>query len=222
MEPLELFSAGDFVQYARKAMDNIKSRGKNVIISGGTWFYIKSLLDDEELPNVAKNPELRAELEKKSSTELWNMLKTLDAKRAEVVHPNNAEKIIRSIEMCKALGYPVSEHKRDKNSANNAVWFAPDINREDLYKRINERVDIMMSAGLKEEFDRLIEKYGPNEIISSTIGYREFLENENTRDAVGKIKQHTRNYAKRQLSWLKNNANINFADFENYNFKQLL
>lgn len=210
VEPVRSFSAGDFVEYANRAVKDIQSRGRNVIIAGGTWFYIKSLLDSEKLPDIPANPSLRRELSLKSPQELWRELDKLDHKRALQVHINNTDKVIRSIEMCHYLNAPISEHKREKSISTDVRWFALDMDREELYNRINQRVDEMVEMGLEKEFRKLFNKYGANEVIESTIGYKEFIEEEIVEKAIYKIKQDTRNLAKRQMTWLRNAPDINF------------
>ena len=214
LEPTLEFSAGDFVKYAQEALDDIKSRGKNVIIAGGTWFYIKSFLDDEHLPKIGINKELREELNKYNPDELWERLNTLDPKRASIVHKNNKDKVIRSIEMCIGLNMPISEYKRERKTQNiKANWFMPKIQREELYERINKRVDLMLEMGLYEEWRKNKNLYPNSKILENTIGYKEFFELKNGiwqdfDQAVEKIKQRTRNFAKRQLTYFRSNPDI--------------
>ena len=203
--PTEDFSAGDFVELSQGI---INSTEKNIIICGGTWFYIKALLGDLALPKSSKNKELRDELEKLETSELWEKLNKIDPKRASEIHFNNKDKIIRSIEMCEALNMPISQYKREENKKYDAVWFMPELDRKTLYDRINARVDIMMDMGLYQEFQRNIEKYPSSLVIKNTIGYREFIENNNINVAIEKIKQHTRNFAKRQMTYFRNNDKI--------------
>ena len=119
LDPTQDFSAGDFVVLAKEKIEEIFSQNQNVIISGGTWFYIKSLLDDKALPECPINPQLRESLSKYSNIELWEKLKKLDEARANLIHPNNKDKIIRSIEMCEALNMPISQYKRKDNEKRN-------------------------------------------------------------------------------------------------------
>lgn len=203
--PTEDFSAGDFVELSQGI---INSTEKNIIICGGTWFYIKALLGDLALPKSSKNKELRDELEKLETSELWEKLNKIDPKRASEIHFNNKDKIIRSIEMCEALNMPISQYKREENKKYDAIWFMPELDRKTLYDRINARVDIMMEMGLYQEFQRNMEKYPSSLVIKNTIGYREFIENEDINVAVEKIKQHTRNFAKRQMTYFRNNDKI--------------
>lgn len=205
MEPVNIFSAGDFVSEAKKIIDNADY---NIIIAGGSWFYIKSLLDSEELPECPRDFEKRKKLEALDKIVLWEKLNKLDSKRAQLIHPNNKDKVIRSIELCEYLGIPVSEYKRKENKNYKAPWFIPDIEREELYNRINLRVDEMISQGLYEEWQKNISLYPNSEIIKNTIGYSEFFEYKDINIAVDKIKQHTRNFAKRQLTYFKSRDDI--------------
>ena len=205
-----VYSAGDFVKDAKKAIEKIKSEGKNIIIQGGTWFYIKSLLDEKSLIEFGQNKNLREKLSKLSNDELYEILKSKDEKRAKLVHKNNRDKIIRSIELIELTGMKLSEYKRKENEQFDAVWFMKDITREELYEKINLRTDLMIKEGLYLEWEQNIKKYKNHEILYNTIGYREFFDLKegvyNSFDeAIDKIKQHTRNFAKRQLTWFRQN-----------------
>ncbi len=204
LEPVKEFSAGDFVSEAQKILDNTDC---NIIITGGTWFYIKSLLDEKALPECPKDDEKRKYLEKFDNQTLWDMLNKLDSARAQLIHPNNKDKVIRSIEMCEFLGSPISEYKRKENKNYDALWFMPETERDELYKKINLRVDEMISSGLYEEWQKNNKLYPNSKIIENTIGYSEFFKYD-YREAVDKIKQHTRNFAKRQLTYFKSRSDI--------------
>ena len=205
-----VYSAGDFVKDAKKAIEKIKSEGKNIIIQGGTWFYIKSLLDEKSLIEFGQDKNLREKLNKLSNDELYEILKSKDEKRAELVHKNNRDKIIRSIELIELTGMKLSEYKRKENEQFDAVWFMKDITREELYEKINLRTDLMIKEGLYFEWEQNIKKYKNHEILYNTIGYREFFDlkegvYKSFNEAIDKIKQHTRNFAKRQLTWFRQN-----------------
>ena len=210
IDPNQDFSAGDFVSEAKKIIDNTN---QNIIITGGTWFYIKSLLDEKALPDCPIDKVLREELSTYDNQELWEKLNKIDPKRASLIHQNNKDKIIRSIEMCKALNMPISEYVREDNNAYSAKWYMPDITREKLYDRINQRVDEMMNLGLYDEWAKISKKYPNSKVAKNTIGYKEFFELEegiyqSRNEAIEKIKQHTRNFAKRQLTYFRSNQNI--------------
>ena len=210
INPNQDFSAGDFVSEAEKIINNTN---QNIIITGGTWFYIKSLLDEKMLPNCPINKNLREELSAYSNQELWEKLSKIDPKRASLIHPNNKDKVIRSIEMYEALNMPISEYSRKDNKIYNANWYMPSIAREELYYRINKRVDEMIDLGLYDEWERISKKYPNSKLAKNTIGYKEFyVLNEglykDKNEAIEKIKQHTRNFAKRQLTYFRSNQNI--------------
>lgn len=213
LEPTKEFSAGGFTFLAKKIIEEEFKKNKPVIITGGTWFYIKSLLDFECLPECSINKKLREELEKLTNEELYQKLIELDNLRAQKIHINNRDKIIRSIEMCLSLGQPISSYKRKENEKYDASWFMVDINRDELYEKINLRVDIMLKMGLFEEWQKNKELYPSSKILENTIGYKEFFELEkgtypDFNFAIDKIKQHTRNFAKRQLTYFNNNPII--------------
>jgi len=205
IEPDRDFSAGDFVSLSKEI---IEKSNENIIISGGTWFYIKSLLDGYELIESSKNEKLRMELEKLTNEQLHKKLSMLDFKRAQIVHPNNRDKVIRSIEMCEFLNMPVSEYKRKENKNYSAKWYMPYFSRNELYERINKRVDKMVNMGLYEEWQKNSSRYPDSLVIKNTIGYKEFFENKDIDFAIDKIKQHTRNFAKRQLIYFRQRSDI--------------
>lgn len=230
-EPVgEPYSAGDFCIDAKDAIKKIRAKGKPVIIAGGTWFYIKCLLDETELLPVSSDEKLRKELEALDNTTLWQMLQKLDKKRAEEIHPNNKERVIRAIEMARALGGSVSDADRTLNNEYDALWFAPDFideeKRDELYKRIDLRVDEMIKAGLYYEWERIKGIYGRTKVLENTIGYDEFFELEdgvyqNVQEAFDKIKQRTRNFAKRQLTFFRAEEKIIRVKDENDIIKTL-
>lgn len=226
IEPTVDFSAGDFVKFAKEKINEIQAKNKNIIICGGTWFYIKSLLDKKALPQCPTNQDLRDELAKLNNQELWEKLNKLDSKRANLIHPNNKDKVIRSIEMCEFLNAPISEHIREDNEKIEADWYMPNFDREILYKRINIRVDEMIKMGLYEEWQKNKELYPDSKIMKNTIGYSEFYDLENGiyqtfDEAVDKIKQFTRNFAKRQLTYFRSNSNIKLINSEEDILKDL-
>lgn len=217
-EPVgEPYSAGDFCIDAKKCIEKIRAKEKPVIISGGTWFYIKCLLDENELLPVSSDTTIRQELEMLDNNTLWQMLEKKDKKRAKEIHPNNKERVIRALEITMALGGEVSSAKRQLNKEYNALWFAPDFideeKRDELYKRIDFRVDEMIKAGLYYEWERMSALWGRTKVLENTIGYNEFFELQdgiysNIQEAFDKIKQRTRNFAKRQLTFFKGEENI--------------
>ena len=208
--PTEDFSAGEFKNRAEIVIDDILKRGKTPIVAGGTWFYVSALLNFQSIPEVPPNYELREELREKSNLVLYDMLLELNEKRAREINPNNTERIIRAIEIAKS---GIKETKKPEKYS--YKLFSTSLDRAELYERINLRVDKMLAEGLFEEYRKNVEKYGNLKLFSETIGYSEIekLNNgiyENKEFAIEKIKQHTRNFAKRQLTWIKSRDDIEF------------
>ena len=219
VEVTDEYTAADFCDDAKIKIDEIVKKGKVPILAGGTGLYYRILLQDFDLPRVAPNKELREELEKKSSEELYKILLEKDNELAQKIHFNNKVKIIRALEVCLTLNMPMSKAQKKKESEYNTLWIGLNaFNREYLYNNVNKRVDIMMEQGLLDEAKNLFDKYGDNNILLSTIGYQElypFIKSEiNLETAIEQIKQNTRRYTKRQISWFNANKDINWYDIE--------
>lgn len=213
VEPEFDYSVGDYYRDAKRAIEDILSRGKTPIVAGGTGLYFRILLENYNLPEVETNPELRAELDKKERAELLEELQKADVITYERVKDGNKRRIVRALEMIKTLGKPLSEIEIQKEPEYDVEWKMPELkSREWLYDRINRRVDIMVEKGLIEETQTLLAKHGRIKNFISTIGYKEILEyidgNCSLDEALDKLKQHTRNYAKRQLTWFRRNPNL--------------
>lgn len=215
VEPDINYSAGLYAKEAKKHVNDILSRGKIPIVAGGTGLYFRILLENYDLPDVDPDYKLREELAKLSFAELYGMLAKLDKNAVTKIERNDKKKIIRYIEIVKLTGLPISKAcgKNDNNEFD-IEWIGLNFPREELYERINKRVDLMIEQGLVEETKYLLKKYGRIPNIVDTIGYKEiisYLDGELTLDeAKDKLKQNTRNYAKRQLTWFRKNENINW------------
>ena len=214
VEPEVDYTAGDYARDGKKAIEDIISRGKTPVVTGGTGLYFRVLLEHYDLPQVETNYELRAELEQKSKEELIEDLKKLDIEAYNnLIKDNSKRRIIRIIELIKTLKKPLSEIEKQKEPEYDVEWIMPElISREWLYERINKRVDLMVEKGIIEETKSLLEKHGRIKNFTETIGYKEilsYLDGEWTLDeAIDKLKQHTRNYAKRQLTWFRRNPHL--------------
>lgn len=213
------YTVADFSDAASVKIQEILEKGKTPILAGGTGLYFRVLLQDFDLPRVAPNNELRAELDKLSNEELYAKLVKEDNVLAEKIHYNNRVKIIRALEVCISLGMPMSKAQKKKETKYNVLWYGLNAeNRDFLYERINKRVDIMFEQGLLNEAEALFKKYGENKILMNTIGYQElypYLKGEtDIKSASDLLKQNTRRYAKRQISWFKANKNIKWFDIE--------
>ena len=210
VEPDYDYSVADFYDDAKKAINEIISHGKTPIVAGGTGLYFRVLLETYALPRVEADPDLRKDLDNRETEDLLEELKTLDEESYEVLKTANKRRIVRALEVTKILGIPFSKASAQKEPEFEVEWKMPDIpSREWLYERINKRVDTMVEQGVVKETVDLLEKYGRIKNIVSTIGYKEiisYLDGEMSLDeAIEKLKQHTRNYAKRQLTWFRRN-----------------
>lgn len=213
--PDEEYSVAEFASEAASIIQELSVKNKIPIVVGGTGLYFRILLENFAPPKVAPNKELRDELELKTTEELYKELRDFDPVIAEKIHFNNKVKIIRALEVCKTLNKPMSEAQGVKESDYDVLWIGLNAqNRQFLYDRADLRVDKMMEDGLLEEFKSLFDDYGKLSIFDSTIGYQEllpYIENQCTLDdAVSQIKQNTRRYVKRQLSWFRANKSINW------------
>ena len=213
VEPEFDYSVGNYHDDARKAIYEIISKGKTSIVVGGTGLYFRILLENYNLPRVEANYELRAELDKKEKEELLEELKQLDKITYERLFDSNKRRIVRALEVIKLLNKPISEMEIEKEPEFDVEWKMPKMeSREWLYNRINKRVDIMVEQGLIDETKFLLKKHGRIKNFICTIGYQEiltYLDGEATLDeALDKLKQHSRNYAKRQLTWFRKNPEL--------------
>lgn len=215
------FSVADYTELAHKTIADITARGKVAIMCGGTGLYINSVVNDVDFGEYENDYELRKSLDELAKKDgagvLLDMLAEFDPVSAKRLHPNNVKRIIRAIEFYKVSGVPISEHQERtklKESRYNATMFLINHNREVLYDRINRRVDIMISDGLVDEV-RSIMNMGYSRDLNSMqgIGYKEmiaYLEGEiSLADAIDMIKQNSRRYAKRQLTWFRRDDRIN-------------
>lgn len=213
VEPDFNYSAGLYAKQAKECIKEILSRGKTPIVAGGTGLYIRVLLENYDLPNIEPDYKLRDELAKLSFDELYDILYKLDKESAESVARNDKKKLIRYIEVVKLTGLPLSKARGKKDEDEFDIeWIGLNFPREELYERINKRVDLMIDEGLIEETKNLLNKYGRIPNIVDTIGYREiisYLDGETSLERAKELlKQNTRNYAKRQLTWFRKNENI--------------
>ena len=219
LSPTENFSAKAYKELAMKVARDISSRGKTPLFVGGTGLYLSTMIrpDVEEAPE--SDPEYRRNIEKDLDTEekriaLWERLRQIDPLSAENVHYNNTRRVIRALEIYDATGKTKSYFDaltREKNKEISFTHITLDFHeRENLYARINERVDAMLDEGLLKEVKSLYDAglLGEQTTASQAIGYKEMLlvlRSEATLpEATEKLKQATRNYAKRQLTWFRN------------------
>ena len=225
LEPEEEFNVVRFQQMAKEAAERIWEKGKIPLVVGGTGFYIQALLYDIDFTENDGDESYRRQLEQKASdeegaSELYEMLKTVDPKAAQEIHPRNLKRIIRALEFYHQTGKKISEHnetQRQKSSPYNYAYFVLTDGRSRLYERIDRRVDLMMEQGLLDEVRYLKERgVRKDSTAMQGLGYKElyaYLEGEYPLDeAVRIIKRDTRHFAKRQLTWFKRERDVIWAD----------
>lgn len=215
IEPEFDYSVANYYTDAKTAIEDILSRNKIPVIAGGTGLYFRVLLENYALPKVEANNELRKELEEKSKEELLEELKKRDNISYEKLFNSNKRRIVRALEVSIILNRPFSEVSIEKEPEYDVEWKMPYIqSREWLYERINQRVDLMLEQGIVEETKSLIKKHGRIKNIVDTIGYKEiltYIDGQATlEEASDKLKQHSRNYAKKQLTWFRRNPELDF------------
>lgn len=212
VEPTFDFSAGIYAVEAKKRIKDILSRDKTPIMAGGTGLYFNIVLNNYDLPEIEPNYELRKELSELTFNQLFDILQGLDPDAVNEVEQNDKKRIIRYIEIIKGTGLPLNKARGKSDEEFEIEWIGLNFPREVLYERINKRVDLMIENGLVEETKFLLDKYGRVANIVDTIGYREIiwaLDGMMSFDkAVDKLKQNSRNYAKRQLTWFRKNPKI--------------
>lgn len=219
IDPGDEYSAALFQRDARKAIHDIQSRDRTAILCGGTGLYVRATLDDMDFAPGEYSSEARRKystlLEELGAAELHRRLADVDPESAALIHPNNTRRVIRAFEMLEE-GESYAKRKKAFKSVPPfmpRIKFALDLNRELLYKRIDNRVDSMVNNGLIDEVKVLIE-HGFRKGITSpqAIGYKEivsYLDGDCSLDeAVSSIKQSSRRYAKRQLTWLRSDSEI--------------
>ncbi|MDE5601907.1 MAG: tRNA (adenosine(37)-N6)-dimethylallyltransferase MiaA [Clostridia bacterium] len=225
----EEFSVAQFAEIARMEIDKAQNAGKLPIIVGGTGLYFEALLYPMSFANTNKNSELREKLQAEyaevGAQALHDKLRAFDEKTANRLHPNDVKRVIRALEIIMTTGKTLDESSDERKSPN-VIMVGFDCERQKLYDRINDRVDEMFAAGLVDE----VLSVGSFDCQSmQAIGYKEFkncdyttidghhvLKIEEEKRIKELIKQHTRNYAKRQLTWFRRYDFINWFEVGDY------
>lgn len=230
VEPNTDFSIYEFQNLAREKISEIMSRGKVPILVGGTGFYIQAVIRDVQFETEDIDKSYRKALELISEFEggrevLHELLENIDPLSANVIHKNNVKRVIRALEFYEENGYSIQEHN-EKESNRDYIY---DVNmyvltdeRDKIYERIDNRVESMFDVGLVEEVKMLVNRYGSLATTASqAIGYAELLKyfngEYNLDRAKELIKQNSRHYAKRQLTWFKRERIAQYIDISKYN-----
>jgi len=220
--PDEYYSAGQFGEEARRCIAGIFVRGKHPVVVGGSGLYVRALVDGffgEQIADSSVKESLRCDLQKHGLPALYLRLSKVDPVTAERLPQTDPQRILRALEVYEITGTPLSSFQEKQSSP---AEFAPHIvglnlDRARLYDRINRRVDSMLAAGLiKEVRDLLKRGYDPQLNALQTVGYQEVIAHFSDvltySDMVALIKQKSRNYAKRQLTWFRKDSRIHWHE----------
>jgi len=203
INPGQNFSTAQYKKLALQVIRDIHRRKKLPILVGGTGLYIQAIVDNLQIPKVKPNKILRARLEKQTIQALFVKLKILDPEETQIIQKSNKRRLIRAIEVCLS-GQKFSDKNKGR-SLFNILQIGIKIDKKKLYKNINTRVDQMIEQGLEQEVKSLPKN------IPETIGYQEFKHEKNLAKIANLIKLHTRQYARRQITWFKRDKKINWV-----------
>lgn len=222
--PNQRYTVSDFKKDAESAIEEILAKGKTPIVVGGTGLYVNSLIYGIEYQDMKFDENYRNELMKKAQTQdglnsLWEEANNIDPDAMKIISKNDKKRIIRVLEIYKATGKTKTQQEilsKSKGVKYDYKVFGITMDREKLYERINKRVDIMISQGLEDEVRNLLQKYTEFPTAMQGLGYKEvkqYFEGILSRDEmIDKIKQESRRYAKRQLTWFRANKETIWLD----------
>ena len=216
IDPDQNFTLADFQKQAKKYIELIAKKDKLPMMVGGTGLYIQSVVDNFNIPEVPPQDNLRKTLNDIELDELVDLLEKVDPQAIEEIDINNPRRVVRALEVSMTSGVPFTQARGKGKKIYDTLQIGVKVDREELYQRINKRVEKMIEQGLVEEVKDLLGK-GYSWDLSSMhgIGYCEFKSyfenNAELEEVVENIKQNTRNYAKRQLSWLRRDDRINWC-----------
>ena len=226
LSPDERYSVADYKVQAKKAIREIIEKGKTPIVVGGTGLYVDSLIYEIEYPNIQFDEKYRAKLEKqveeKGLEELYKKAEEIDPEAIQKISKNDKKRILRILEIYHATGRNKTEQEkksREKEPEFDYLVYGLNMPREKLYKKIDLRVDVMIKQGLIEEVKKVYKKYRKFPTAMQGLGYKEVVEylnnNLTKEEMIDKIKQETRRYAKRQMTWFRKNKQTIWLDTEN-------
>jgi len=219
LEPTEDFSVALFQKLVREKIETIQNQNKVPIIAGGTGLYIKSVLYDYNFKNTKRDSKLESKYKDFSNDELHHILNEKDPVSAFKIHPNNRKRVLQAISRSETN--KISENTNKDKKLYDFKIIGLTLEREKLYERINQRVDQMINDGLLEEVKSLYNQ-GINSNSVTAIGYKElykYFDNEcDLTEAIEKIKQHSRNLAKKQFTFFNNQFDITWIDADLNNF----
>jgi len=212
VNPNQEFTLAQYKKLAVKTIRDIQKRGRLPFLVGGTGLYIQAVVDNLQIPQVKPNKKIRDKLEKLGNQQLFNRLKKLDALTAKTIDQNNKRRLIRALEVCLLTKKSFSEQRKKGQPIFNVLEIGLKLNKETLNKKIDQRVEKMIQAGLIEEVEKLIQNYSPHWPALSGIGYQETIQYLQGKTSLEKteelIKQRTCQYTRRQMTWFKRDKRI--------------
>ncbi len=215
LPPDQQFSVAEFQKISVKKIKAVQQKNKLPFLVGGTGLYISAVIDNFKIPSAAPDPSLRQKIARMPLQEKINYLKKTDPAALEIVNTNNPRRLNRAVEVCLS-GKKFSQLRQTGQPLFNTLQVGIKLSREQLQYKINQRVDKMLQQGLVTETQKLLKHYGPTDILLNTLGYSEIIDYLNKKtdltQAVELIKLHTRQYAKRQLTWFKRDKRIHWID----------
>lgn len=223
VSPEERYSVADFKKDAKQAIEEILAKGKTPIIVGGTGLYINALIYEIEYPDIPVDEEYRKQLQKIEREQglqvLYQRAMDIDPEATQKISENDSKRTLRILEIYHATGKTKTQQDRESRTKDipyDYKVFVIDIEREQLYNRINSRVDKMIEQGLIQEVAELLDKYHSFPTAMQAIGYKEvkeYLDNQISKEEmIEKIKQESRRYAKRQLTWFRKDKSFIWLD----------
>jgi tRNA dimethylallyltransferase len=227
-EPTERYTVAEYSDQVTPLIKEIYESGKIPLIVGGTGLYIKAIVQGFSMPQVEEQPELRKELKEKAlevgNSVLYQEAMSIDPESASKIHENDLFRVIRILEVYKTTGKKLSELRSKTEEPNyDLTYIGINCDRDELYTRIGNRVEVMIKDGLLNELKDLVENYGEDLPLLQTINYREPLEYLQGKVSIDEakelMKKNTRNFAKRQLTWFRNDPYITWQNLESKNDK---
>lgn len=225
--PGDIFTVAQFQKLANKKINEISKRGKIPFLVGGSGLYIDSIIYGLKIPEVAPDWKLRSSLEKLSTSELFNQLTIKDPVFAKQIDKNNSRRLIRALEIIQKTDIKISDIRRKNPPKYPILILGININREKLYKNIDQRIDQRINKGLIEEVEKLINKDKVNSKWLENLGleYRYItkyvLGELSKKDAIEQLKFASHNFARRQMTWFRKNEKIHWIKNQSQAEKEL-
>lgn len=218
-DPRQTFTLSEYVDQAEACLQSLQQQGRLAILVGGTGLYFRSLLYAYQLPKVAPQPELREALQSWSLEELYQEVKRVDPESAQRIHPNDQRRLIRALEVYRSTDQPLTAwQQRSQGLARKVLYVGLRPAQAFLYEQIQKRIEVMLESGLVQEVEQLRQRYGADLPLLQTLNYTEiaaYLDGQwELETAKTQMFIHTRQYAKRQLTWFRRDQELLWFDLQ--------